>query len=58
MSVIPKLEKLIVITNDKVTEQRNQVLRDAIQEITTLTARINELERDDWRKYVQNSSHN
>lgn len=49
--IISRLQKFICITNDKVTEERNQVLRDAIEAIRDRDMRISQLERDEWKKY-------
>lgn len=49
--ITARLQKFICVTNDRVTEERNQILRDAIQEITDLRKQLAEKEKDDWKKY-------
>lgn len=49
--IISRLQKFICITNDKVTEERNKVLRDAIEAIKDRDVLISELDRNEWKKY-------
>jgi hypothetical protein len=59
MSTQQQLLDLVVITNDKKVEERNQLLQKAATELDILyqalyeaNKRIVELEKDEWKKYV------
>ena len=59
MSTQQQLLDLVVITNDKKVEERNQLLQKAATELDILyqalyeaNKRIVELEKDEWKKYT------